>query len=177
MADAISAYVRGSTYLPAIPPLPLATVTKLVPSMGPLTAKVRFCVTFRGAYIDHLFQTLTLCNIWFNLMTDLKIKTSDFKSPNARPPQHRHHSKARAASASHKNTVLTLPMCGPGADFEGCDQKTVWKATNVRNLINFVDFAGGSTLYQEVNITGVVLVDGVARETAGGIDVVEIHHQ
>ena len=78
---------------------------------------------------------------------------------------------------SHKNTVLTLPMCGPGADFEGGDQKTVWKATNVRNLINFVDFAGGSTLYQEVNITGVVWVDGVARETAGGIDVVEIHHQ
>ena len=27
MADAISAYVRGSTYLPAIPPLPIATVT------------------------------------------------------------------------------------------------------------------------------------------------------
>lgn len=27
MSDAISAYVRGSTFLPAIPPLPAATVT------------------------------------------------------------------------------------------------------------------------------------------------------
>lgn len=27
MADTISAYVRGSTFLPAIPPIPVATVT------------------------------------------------------------------------------------------------------------------------------------------------------
>ena len=78
---------------------------------------------------------------------------------------------------SYENTVLTVPMCGPGADFEGGDQKMVWRATNVRNLINFIDFAGGSTLYQEVNMTGVVWVDGMAREIAGGIGVVEIYHR
>jgi hypothetical protein len=78
---------------------------------------------------------------------------------------------------SYENTVLTLPMCGPGADFENGDQKMVWKAHNVRNLIDFIDFAGGSTLYQEVNMTGVVWVDGAAREFAGGIGVVEIYHR
>ena len=77
----------------------------------------------------------------------------------------------------YENTVLTLPMCGPGANFEGGDQKMIWKATNVRNLINFIDFVGGSTLYQEANMTGVVWVGGMAREIAGGIGVVEIYHR
>jgi hypothetical protein len=77
-------------------------------------------------------------------------------------------------------------MCGPsgdGADFdfplEGGDDLNVmrWKANNVRTLFNFVDFALGSTVYQEVNVTGVVWVDGMAREVAGGLGLVEVYHR
>ena len=82
-----------------------------------------------------------------------------------------------ALPLSYENTVLTLPMCGPGADFEDGDRKTVWKANNVRNLINFVDFSNGSTLYQVVNMTGVVWLDGEEREITGGIGVVEVYHR
>ena len=78
---------------------------------------------------------------------------------------------------SYDNTEITIPMCGPGADFEHGDQKLKWKANNVRNLLTFVDFAGGVTLYQEVNITGVLWVNGTSLQVAGGIGVVEVYHR
>ena len=78
---------------------------------------------------------------------------------------------------SYENTVLTFPMCGPGADFENGESKMTWKASKVRQLFNFVDFALGSTLYQEVNVTGVVWVNGTARQVAGGLGIVEVYHK
>jgi hypothetical protein len=77
---------------------------------------------------------------------------------------------------SYNYTEITLPMCGPGADFEG-DKKMTWKAKTVRPLLNFVDFAGGSTLYQEVNVTGLLWVGGALRQVAGGLGIVEIYHR
>ena len=68
-------------------------------------------------------------------------------------------------------------MCGPGADFEHTHQKMIWKATSVRNLFTFVDFAGGVTLYQKVNITGVVWYDGGPVEISGGTGFVEVYHR
>ena len=50
MADAISAYVRGSTFLPSIPPIPVVTVDGS--DSGTLQAKVRSFSYFGGAYID-----------------------------------------------------------------------------------------------------------------------------
>ena len=78
---------------------------------------------------------------------------------------------------SYNSTELTLPLCGSGVDFEKTDQKMTWKATNTFNLFNFVDFAGGVTLYQRVSVSGVVWVNGTAREVGGGIGVVEVYHR
>jgi hypothetical protein len=53
--------------------------------------------------------------------------------------------KPESLPISYDYTEITLPMCGPEADFEG-DKQITWKVNNVRNLLKFVDFAGGSTL-------------------------------
>ena len=50
-----------------------------------------------------------------------------------------------------------------------------WKVTNVFNLIAFVDFAGGVTLYQRASVSGVVWVSGTSREVGGGTGVVEVY--
>ena len=52
-----------------------------------------------------------------------------------------------------------------------------WKANNVYTAFKSVDSAGGVTLYQRVNITGVVWFDGAPREVAGGIGIVEVYHR
>jgi len=75
---------------------------------------------------------------------------------------------------SYDSTELTLPMCGPGADSEN---KMAWKTNNMYTAFRFVDPAGGVTLYQKVNITGVVWFDGAPREVAGGIGIVEVYHR
>jgi len=78
---------------------------------------------------------------------------------------------------SYESTELTLPMCGPGAHSRHADQKMKWKTTGVRHVHDFVDLAGGVTLYQSINITGVVWVNGTSREVAGGIGIVEVYHR
>ena len=78
---------------------------------------------------------------------------------------------------SYESTELALPMCGPGAHFRHADQKMKWKTTGVRHVHDFVDLAGGVTLYQSINITGVVWVNGTSREVAGGIGIVEVYHR
>lgn len=78
---------------------------------------------------------------------------------------------------SFESTELTLPLCGPGADYEDGDMKMTWKANNIGTLFNFVDFAAGSTLYQQVNITGVVWVNGTTMDVAGGVGIVEVYHR
>ena len=85
--------------------------------------------------------------------------------------------KPASLPLSYDGTELTLPMCGPGADFNDPDQKMIWKAHNIQKLFDFVDFAGGVTLYRRVNITGVVWVNGTSVEIAGGIGVVEVYHR
>ena len=85
--------------------------------------------------------------------------------------------KPTSLPLSYDSTELTLPMCGTGADFDHTDQKMVWKTANMFNVFTFVDLAGGTTLYQHVNMTGVVWFDGVATEIAGGIGVVEVYHR
>lgn len=78
---------------------------------------------------------------------------------------------------SYIGTDISTPMCGPGVNFKNTDKKFSWKVHNMFNITNFVDFAGGSTLYQRVNITGVVWYDGAPVEFAGGVGVVEVYHR
>ena len=75
---------------------------------------------------------------------------------------------------SYESTELTLPMCGPGADSKS---KMIWKANSLYTAFKFVDPAGGVTLYQKVNMTGVLWFDGAPREFAGGIGIVEVYHR
>jgi hypothetical protein len=77
---------------------------------------------------------------------------------------------------SFNNSELTLPMCGPGVDFETTDQKMTWKTTNIGPVFDLVDSAGGVTLYQAVSITGVVWYNGAATPVSGGFGVVEVYH-
>jgi hypothetical protein len=85
--------------------------------------------------------------------------------------------KPASLPLTYDSTELTLPMCGSGIDFENTDQKMLWKANNMYTISKFVDFAGGVTLYQRVNITGVVWFNGAPREVSGGAGVVEVYHQ
>jgi hypothetical protein len=78
---------------------------------------------------------------------------------------------------SFNNTEITLPMCGAGVDFKTTEKKMVWKATNSFNIFNFVDFAGGVTLYQRVDVTGVVWNNGTELKVAGGVGIVEVYHR
>ena len=75
----------------------------------------------------------------------------------------------------YNGTEITLPMCGPGADPE--KDRMTWKVHNMYNFIDFLDFANGHTMYQRVNMTGHVWVDGKAVDFAGGIGTVEIYHR
>ena len=72
-------------------------------------------------------------------------------------------------------TEITLPMCGPGADPEK-DQMS-WKVHNIYTFDDFVDFTGGHTMYQRVNMTGHVWMDGKAMDFADGFGIVEIYHR
>jgi len=77
---------------------------------------------------------------------------------------------------TYNSTELTLPLCGPGADFENTRQEVRWKMAVEHNLFNFVDSAGGVTLYQRVNVTGVVWANGTSIQVSGGIGIVEVYH-
>ena len=76
---------------------------------------------------------------------------------------------------AYNGTEITLPMCGPGADPK--KGKMTWKVHNIFTLFDFVDFAGGHTLTQRVNVTGHVWVDGAAVEVGGGLGIVEVYHR
>lgn len=78
---------------------------------------------------------------------------------------------------TYNSTEITLPMCGSGVDFKHTHKKMTWTANYMHDLFDFVDFAGGVTLYRKVNITGVVWYDGAPMEVAGGIGVVEVYHR
>lgn len=85
--------------------------------------------------------------------------------------------KPASLPLSYDNTELTLPVCGPGADFKDTNQKMTWKTTNLYNMFTFVDFAGGVTLYQKVNVSAVVWFDGASMEISNGVGVVEVYHR
>jgi hypothetical protein len=67
-------------------------------------------------------------------------------------------------------------LCESGVDFEKTDQKMTWKVTNVFDLCNFIDFAGGVIPCQTVSVSEVVWVKWMLREAGGGTGVVEIYH-
>ena len=76
---------------------------------------------------------------------------------------------------SYTSTEITLPMCGPGSDYTS--GQMTWTALNQYTIYNFIDFAGGSTLYQHVNMTGTVWYDGAPLRIVGGLGVVEVYHR
>ena len=55
---------------------------------------------------------------------------------------------------SYTGTELALPRCGSGVDFRYTHLQMIWKVTSLYTMFTFVDFAGGVTLYQKVNVTG-----------------------
>ena len=69
------------------------------------------------------------------------------------------------ASPPPDSSKLTLPMCGPGAD--------------PKKIHKFVDLAGGVTLHQRVNMTGVLWFNGTATElpSGTGVGIVEVYHK
>jgi len=77
---------------------------------------------------------------------------------------------------TYNGTELTFPMCGPGADFDDPDRKMRWNVTNLYNMFEFTDSAGGVTLYQKVNITGIVWVNSTSQEFTGD-GIVELYHR
>lgn len=44
-----------------------------------------------------------------------------------------------------------------------------WMVKNLYTVFNLIDLAGGSTLHQKVNISGVLRFGGVPKEVAGGV--------
>jgi len=78
---------------------------------------------------------------------------------------------------SHNNTEITLPMCGPGADFENTDRKMTWKVTGDRDLFEFVDSAGGVTLCGMGHSTTVLWVNGTSQESSNGRGFIEVYRR
>jgi len=77
---------------------------------------------------------------------------------------------------TYESSEVTFPLCAPGADFDDTDQKTIWNTTNVRNLFEFVDSAGGTTLFQLANVTTVAWFNGTVQEFSSGTGIVELYH-
>ena len=65
---------------------------------------------------------------------------------------------------SYTGTELTIPRCGSGVDFRYAHLQMIWKATSLYTMFTFADPVGGVTLYQKVNVTGVVWFGGAAKE-------------
>jgi len=76
---------------------------------------------------------------------------------------------------AYNSTEVALPLCGPGVDFEKTDQKTTWKMNNLHNLFEFVDSAGGTTMYQMTDATTVAWVNGTLQEFTNGVGFVEVY--
>ena len=85
--------------------------------------------------------------------------------------------KPETLPPAFESTELTLPFCGPGADFNDHKQLMTWKASNMFTITDFVDFSGGITTYRRVNMSGVVWSNGTAVEIAGGVGIVEVYHR
>ena len=82
-----------------------------------------------------------------------------------------------SSPSSYTGTELTLPMCGPGAESDPTHKKMTWKVNNMYTVLKFIDTAGGVTLHQRVNMTGILWFNGTATEIAGGIGMVEVYHR
>ena len=44
-------------------------------------------------------------------------------------------------------------------------------------IYSFIDFAGGSALYQHVNMAATLWYDGAPLRIAGGVGIVEVYHR
>jgi len=159
MADTISAYVRGSTYLPSLPSLPVTTVSwyQAWDTNGKEVQSMQFSLQPDGPEVTQDFR-LQLTDV----PDILTIVTSP--KPEIVPPPFDY-------------SELTLPFCGPGADFGDNKHQMTWKVWNNYKLTDFVDFAGGITTYRHVNMTGTIWYNGSAIDVAGGIGIVEVYHR
>jgi hypothetical protein len=123
--------LRSRLDVPSQHPPEYSHYRQLVPLPGSFWQRpiCLFRMTFHGAYIDR--HTMT-------------------------GPQHRHYAHAYVPSSPRDNAELTLSLCGSGIDSEKTHQKMTWKVIAVLNLSDSTDFAGGITLYQRANVSGVV---------------------
>jgi hypothetical protein len=67
-------------------------------------------------------------------------------------------------------TTPSLPLCGSGGNFENTRQKLARRVTDVYDLLNFFNFAGGVPCF-EVNVTGAGWINGTSRKVGGGAGV------
>jgi len=111
---------------------------------------------FHGAYIDRMLQRSIQCSSRSNLTSLLKARSSSFRIQITDAPRVLSvvtDLEPTHLPLSYDSTQLILPMCVPGADPK--DEKIAWETNNIYTAFKFVDPAGGVTLYQKVNITGV----------------------
>jgi len=150
MADAISAYVRGSTYLPGV-----ATVNwyQAWDNSGKEVDSLQLLVELDGSD-DQVLRYQATDDETLSIVTTPK--------PVGLP-------------LSYQNTEITLPLCAPGADYSG--DKLIWKTNNVLQYDDFIDFSNGSTIYQTVNITAHLWIGGKAVDIDGGFGLVEVYHR
>lgn len=71
MADSISAFVRGSVFLPNLPPIPIGTLNwfQAWDNSGKGVFVFSLWMTFRGAYIELFLQRSILRSSWPNPTT------------------------------------------------------------------------------------------------------------
>ena len=118
MADTISAYVRGSTFLPAIPPNPVATVTwfQVWDSAGK-GPSLFFC-GFAASVLNVracVLQRSILCNTLSNLTMAPKCKRSGYRSPTSRSSSTSSPPQRPSPSLSHTRTRNSPSPCAdPG---------------------------------------------------------------
>ena len=176
MADTLSAYTRGSTFTAEDTSSPITAVT-WYQAWDP---------SGNGSFVSSLAMThvlngyIEIDSMQFLLQPDYSSDGEVFRlqitdapeilSIDTRP-------KPVSLPLSYTGTELTLPMCGSRVDFKHTHQQMIWKAISLYTMFTFVDFAGGVTLYQKANVSGVMWFDGAPTEVSGGSGVVEVYHR
>ena len=169
MADVISAYTRGSTFFPGV---------------GTVNWYQAWDTSSKGAVV-FLFADAHVFNVPFAevsavqfLQADgysgddqvFRLQVTDDKildivttpTPSTSPP-------------IYDGTVITVPMCGPGS--ADCKDMMVWKINKMVQFDDFIDFAGAHTLYERVNVSAHMWIDGQVKDVDGGFGLVEVYHR
>ena len=176
MTDTLSAYTRGSTFTAEDTSSPITAVTWYqawdTPGNGSFGLSLTMTHVLNGyAEINSMHFLLQLDYFSDGEVFRLQITDAPEILSIAMTP------KPASTPLSYTCTELALPMCGSGVGFKHTYQQMIRKASNLYTMFTFLDFAGGVTLYQMVNVTGIVWFDGTPKEVSGGSGVVDVYHR